>query len=66
MGFARNGAILAKQTGIVADNGADTDVSCFLLETTAQRVDSLSRITNIQTRVQLVYTNLVPTGASRG
>jgi len=66
MGFAKDGTILAKETEIVADNGAYTDVSCFSLETTAQRVDNLYRIANIQTRVRLAYTNLVPTGAFRG
>jgi len=66
MGFAKDGSILAKETEIVADNGAYTDVSCFSLETTAQRVDNLYRIANILTRVRLVYTNLVPTGAFRG
>jgi CO/xanthine dehydrogenase Mo-binding subunit len=60
MGFAKNGAILAKKTEII------TDVSCFSLETTAQRVDNLYRIANIQTGVRLAYTNLVPTGAFRG
>jgi CO/xanthine dehydrogenase Mo-binding subunit len=66
MGFAKDGAILAKQTEIVADNGAYTDVSCFALETMAQRVDCLYRLANLYTRVTLAYTNLVPTGAFRG
>ena len=66
MGFARDGAILAKQTEIIADNGAYTCAAPLLLETMAQRVDSLYRIVNVQTKATLVYTNLGPTGAYRG
>ncbi len=66
MGFSKSGVILAKETEIVADNGAYTHATPFLLETMAMRVDSLYRISNVQTRVTLVYTNLVPTGPFRG
>ena len=66
MGFSKDGAILAKQTEIVADNGAYTHATPFLLETMAMRVDSLYRIFNVHTKVTLVYTNLVPTGPFRG
>ena len=66
MGFSKDGAILAKQTEIIADNGAYTYAVPLLLETMAMRVDSLYRIVNVQTRVTLVYTNLVPTGPFRG
>jgi CO/xanthine dehydrogenase Mo-binding subunit len=66
MGFAKNGAIMAKQTEIIADNGAYTDSVPHLLETMAQRVDSLYRMANVHTSVTLVYVNRVPTGAFRG
>jgi len=66
VGFARDGAILAKQTEIIADNGAYTCVAPLLLETMAQRVDSLYRILNVHTKATLVYTNLPTTGAFRG
>jgi CO/xanthine dehydrogenase Mo-binding subunit len=66
LGFSKDGAILAKQTEIIADNGAYTHATPFLLETMAMRVDSLYRMFNVRTNVTLVYTNLVPTGPFRG
>lgn len=66
MGFSGNGLILAKETEIIADNGAYTDSAPRVLETMAQRADNLYRISNVRTKVALVYTNRVPTGAYRG
>ncbi|MDP2645602.1 MAG: xanthine dehydrogenase family protein molybdopterin-binding subunit [Desulfobacterales bacterium] len=66
MGFAKDGAILAKKTEITADNGAYTAATPHLLETTARRADNLYRIKNIETHVRLVYTNRTPSGAFRG
>jgi CO/xanthine dehydrogenase Mo-binding subunit len=66
VGFARDGAILAKQTEIIAENGAYTCAAPLLLETMAQRVDSLYRIFNVHTKATLVYTNRPATGAFRG
>lgn len=66
LGARRDGTILAKDTYIVADNGAYTNYGPGILLSAAVRHDNLYRIKNIHTKAELVYTNKVPTGCFRG
>jgi len=67
MGASRDGLLLAKETRILADNGAYTGISGLILDTMARRIDNAySKLSNISTRASLVYTNNPPTGAFRG
>lgn len=66
LGFSGDGTLLAKETKIIADNGAYTDLVPRLFETMARRIDSLYRVGAVRTEAILVYTNNPPTGAFRG
>jgi CO/xanthine dehydrogenase Mo-binding subunit len=66
MGFARDGRILAKQSHIVADNGACSGFSPGTFPVITMRHENQYRIPNIHTDSYLVYTNKVPTGPFRG
>ncbi|MGI6507809.1 MAG: xanthine dehydrogenase family protein molybdopterin-binding subunit [Saccharofermentanales bacterium] len=66
MGADAEGNILAKETEIVADNGAYCINSPVVVDTAATRIESLYRFKNISTKAKLVYTNTVPTGTFRG
>ncbi|MFQ5914864.1 MAG: xanthine dehydrogenase family protein molybdopterin-binding subunit, partial [Nitrospinota bacterium] len=66
MGLSEDGKIVAKDTRIIVDNGAYTGITNSITKTSARRMDSLYRQTNVRTRAYLVYTNKVPTGAFRG
>ena len=66
MGAATDGRITAKDTYIVADNGAYTASALGVLETAATRTDPLYRMENLRFRGDLVYTNSLGTSAFRG
>lgn len=66
LGVKKDGRIIAKETDIVADNGAYTRKGMGVLLSATQRVDILYRIPNLRVRADLVYTNKAPTGAFRG
>ncbi|MBI3075765.1 MAG: molybdopterin-dependent oxidoreductase [Deltaproteobacteria bacterium] len=66
MGARKDGVITAKDTQIIADNGAYSNWAQGILSTAATRVDSAYRYRNIRTDAKLVYTNKTPTGAFRG
>lgn len=66
MGVDQNGIITAKQTYILADNGAYSASAVGVLEVAAQYVDTLYRFKNIYTTGDLVYTNKMGTSAFRG
>ncbi len=66
MGANAEGIITAKDTTILADNGAYTYYAPVIVDTTATRVDALYRFKNLHAVVDLVYTNKIPTSAFRG
>lgn len=66
MGLARDGRIVAKDSTIVADNGAYTCLAPNVIHNTAMRSDSLHRLANVRTHARLVFTNKIPSGAFRG
>lgn len=66
MGADETGRILAKETFIIADNGAYNINAPIVVDTAATRIESLYRFENIDTTGILVYTNKIPTGTYRG
>ncbi|MEN6324864.1 MAG: xanthine dehydrogenase family protein molybdopterin-binding subunit [Syntrophomonas sp.] len=66
LGVRKDGTLAAKQTEIVADNGAYINYSHGIMLSAAHRHDNLYRIKNIATKAWLVYTNKVATGCFRG
>ena len=66
MGVSRDGFILAKESEIVADNGAYSGFAPEVMLVTSMRIDSMYRQTNVRAHARLVYTNKIPTGAFRG
>ncbi len=65
-GCKKDGALLAKETEVIADNGAYLNYGPGVLLSAASRHDNLYRLKNIRTDGYLVYTNKVATGAFRG
>ena len=65
-GFSKDGLLLAKQTSIVADNGAYSSLSPPILTSMAMRTDSLYRTPAVRVEARLVYTNTIPSGQMRG
>ncbi|MBI2848534.1 MAG: molybdopterin-dependent oxidoreductase [Chloroflexi bacterium] len=65
-GVKMDGRIVAKETRVVADNGAYTAEATIITDTMARRHESLYRFTNTRTEAFLAYTNNPPTGAYRG
>ncbi|MDR0840822.1 MAG: xanthine dehydrogenase family protein molybdopterin-binding subunit [Christensenellaceae bacterium] len=66
MGADRTGRILAKETLVLADNGAYCINSPIVIDTAATRIENLYRFENIRTTAKLIYTNKVSTGTFRG
>ena len=66
VGAKKDGTFVAKQTMLLADNGAYSAQAFGLLGVMASRIDNLYRFRNIKTEAHLVYTNKTPTGAVRG
>ena len=66
MGFRSDGAILAKQIRVIADNGAYSGKAPGIMGVAALRHDTCYRYSDVKTQAYLVYTNKVPTGAFRG
>jgi CO/xanthine dehydrogenase Mo-binding subunit len=66
MGAAADGRITAKDTRIIADNGAASLYAPTIVDTTSTRVDTLYRFKNLHVVTDLVYTNKIPTSAFRG
>lgn len=65
MGVAKDGAILAKDSVILADNGAYSGLAPEMVLVTAFRTDCLHRLTNVRSHARLVYTNNLPSGTFR-
>jgi CO/xanthine dehydrogenase Mo-binding subunit len=66
MGLAKDGEIVAKDTRIVADNGAYTCLSTEIVLVMAMRPDNQYRLKNIRTHARLAFTNKIPSGTFRG
>ncbi|MFC1866789.1 xanthine dehydrogenase family protein molybdopterin-binding subunit [Thermodesulfobacteriota bacterium] len=66
LGVTKAGLITAKQTKIMADNGAYSSHGPGIVKAAAIRFDSVYRQENLQTEADLIYTNNIPTGAYRG
>lgn len=65
MGLARDGEILAKDSVVVADNGAFSNLTLEQVLVTAFRTDSLHRLKNVRCHARLAYTNKIPSGTFR-
>jgi CO/xanthine dehydrogenase Mo-binding subunit len=66
MGLSKDGEILAKDSRIVADNGAYTGLAPAMTHVAAMRSDSLHRLKNVRCHARLAFTNKIPSGALRG
>lgn len=66
VGIKKDGTIMARESQILADNGARTNYGPASVSTACFRVDSLYRVKNVRSQGKLVYTNNVPKGAMRG
>ncbi|MBI4321907.1 MAG: xanthine dehydrogenase family protein [Chloroflexi bacterium] len=62
----RDGTLLAKDSKIIADNGAYSHESPGITASAACFVDSLYRYSAVRSIAYLVYTNKIPTGPYRG
>lgn len=65
MGLARDGAIVAKDSIIIADNGAYSGLAPEMVLVTAFRTDCLHRIENVRSHARLAFTNKIPSGTFR-
>lgn len=65
LGFLKDGTMVAKETRIIADNGAYTWAASKILNNMSIRTDCLYRFRSTKTDSYLVYTNLLPTSGFR-
>src|SRR5574341_760467 len=65
-GFSKDGLMLAKETRILADNGAYCSFSPPILSSMSMRTDSLYRTPAVRIDARLVYTNNLPSGQMQG
>ena len=65
MGLARDGLIVAKDSVIVADNGAYSGLAPEIMLVTAFRSDNMHRLENVRTHARLAFTNKIPSGTYR-
>ena len=66
LGVRQDGSLAAKETEIVADNGAYISYAHAIMLSASHRHDNLYRIQNIRTKAYLVYTNKPATCCFRG
>ena len=66
LGVGRDGAILAKDSRVLHDNGAYTGKSPAVLGVTMKRCDYSYRMGAVRSIGHLVYTHTVPSGSMRG
>lgn len=66
MGLSRDGEILAKDSIIIADNGAYSGLAPAMVHVAAMRSDSMHRLKNVRSHARLAFTNKIPSGAFRG
>src|SRR5438874_1404155 len=65
MGLAKDGEIVAKDSVIIADNGAYSGLAPEMVLVTAFRTDCLHRLQNVRSHARLVFTNKLPSGTFR-
>jgi CO/xanthine dehydrogenase Mo-binding subunit len=66
MGLSKDGEIVAKDSIIIADNGAYSGLAPAMVHVTAMRSDSMHRLKNVRSHGRLAFTNKIPSGAFRG
>ncbi|MFQ5692139.1 MAG: xanthine dehydrogenase family protein molybdopterin-binding subunit, partial [Nitrospinota bacterium] len=66
LGADADGRLLAKESDVLADNGAYTDYAPAITGIAAYRIDNMYRIPHVKSRYRLVYTNKAPSGGFRG
>ena len=66
MGFKKDGRIRAKDIKVIADNGAYSAKAPAITGVAAMRHDTCYKYSDVRIDAKLVYTNKIPTGASRG
>lgn len=66
MGARRDGTLVAKETRIIADNGAYIDLGPAIVAQMMLAQDCLYRNQNIKSEAKVVYTNKAAVGAMRG
>lgn len=66
LGMMKDGTMVAKETRIIADNGAYSWAAPKILLNMSVRTDCLYRYKSSRTEATLVYTNLVPSSGFRG
>lgn len=66
LGLAKDGTLLAKDTRIIAGNGARTVYAPAITSTACYRIDSLYKFKNVRSTGYTVYTNTIPTSCFRG
>lgn len=66
LGLRKDGAMVAKESRLICNNGAYNSLGPALTKTMAMHHECLYRIPNVKAEARLVYTNRTPTGAYRG
>lgn len=66
IGVTADGRIVAKESKIVADNGAYSCHGPAVLKAAATRIDNLYRFEALRSTGELIYTNNIPTECFRG
>ncbi len=66
LGLKKDGTLLAKDTKIIAGNGARTVYGPAITSTACYRIDSLYKFQNVRSTGYTVYTNTIPTSCFRG
>ena len=66
LGAKKDGTFVAKQTMLLADNGAYSASALGMLGVMAARTENLYHFHNVKTEAYLIYTNKTPTGSLRG
>lgn len=65
MGLAKDGEIVAKDSVIIADNGAYSGLAPEMVLVTAFRTDCLHRLKNVRSHARLAFTHKIPSGTFR-
>lgn len=64
--WSREGDFLGKDVYILCDNGAYASYGTAIAVTAMYRIDILYKVRNVRCKMDLVYTNKIPTGCYRG
>jgi CO/xanthine dehydrogenase Mo-binding subunit len=65
-GWSKNGEFIAKDVNILADNGAYTYGARGVSTTAMYRIDALYKVKTVRAKMDLIYTNTIPTSGLRG